>query len=225
MYLQCSKYTFLSNFTQTIYRWIYCIKKNCVADTKWVFVLVHCITLTKTCLIMPEDEGNGKKKWNKNPKQNWKTLKTTKQGGLPASVRPPRTSVLTWRLAQVLHPEGNRCGDEAQSPRHFPRSQWTVSPRWQTRAHPRGRGSGKIGRLHTMDSDELMFSSWKSPGKIHKSNSHDLQMSFTELASDFAKWATCSECQNSPSRVQVRGPEKHFIPQGSIRERLVPCAF
>lgn len=110
MYLQCSKYTFLSNFTQTIYRWIYCIKKNCVADTKWVFVEVHCITLTKTCLIMPGDEGNGKKKWNKNPKQNWKTLKTTKQGGLPASVRPPRTSVLTWRLAQDLHPEGNRCG-------------------------------------------------------------------------------------------------------------------
>lgn len=224
MYLQCSKYTFLSNFTQTIYRWIYCIKKNCVADTEWVFVKVHCITLTKTCLIMPGDEGEMGKKW-----------KTQNKTGKPW--RPPSREGARFhsRLQNIRSDPGawlSICTQKGTGMEWWSTEHSLLSPKpanrvsiWQTRAHPWGWGSGKIGRLHAMDSDELMFSSWKSPGKIHKSKSHDLQMSFTELASDFAKWATCSECQNSPSRAQVRGLKKHFIPQGSIRERLMSCAF
>lgn len=131
MYLQCSKYTFLSNFTQTIYRWIYCIKKNCVADTKWVFVKVHCITLTKTCLIMPGDEGEmeKKKKKKQNLKQNWKTWKPTKQGGLPASIRPPqniRSDLGAWlRTCRCRTQEGP--GAEWQSTEHSPLSPKLVS--------------------------------------------------------------------------------------------------
>lgn len=129
--------------------------------------------------------GNGgEKRRNKNLKQNWKTLKPTKQGGLPASIRPPqniRSDLGAWlRTCKAPHPGGNRCGvsDEAQSTRHFPRSYWTVSPCWQTRARPWGWGSGKTGRLCTIDSDELIFSSWKSQEKIHKSKSHDLLCPF-----------------------------------------------
>lgn len=50
-------------------------------------------------------EGNvkTKPKTNKKPKQNWKTLKATKRGGLPASVlSTPRTSVL-WGWKLTIH--------------------------------------------------------------------------------------------------------------------------
>lgn len=59
---------------------------------------------------MPGDEGNGKKKMKQKPKTKLKNPKDH-QAGRVAHFRSPAQNIrLTWRLAQDLHPEGNRCG-------------------------------------------------------------------------------------------------------------------
>lgn len=55
-------------------------------------------------------KGKWKKKKKQKPKTKLKNPKDHHAGRVARFRSPPRTSVLTWRLAQDLHPEGNRCG-------------------------------------------------------------------------------------------------------------------
>lgn len=132
--------------------------------------------------------GNAKKEKEKKKQKPKTKLKNPKahRAGRVACFRSAAPKHAFWpgRGAQDLRArtqEGPGAEGQAPSTHHFPRSQWAVSPCWQTRAHPWGWGSGQTGRLRTIDSDDFMFSSWKSQGKIHKSKSHDLQCPLRNL--------------------------------------------
>lgn len=191
-------------------------------------------------------EGGGnvktKPKTNKKPKQNWKTLKPTEQGGLPASIPFfPRTSILRGQKLTthygVLGAWLRTCTEPASTSDQVPEGWRTEQsplppklvnhvPRWHTRAPPGDWSRDKTGKFCTTKRDELMFSSWKSQGKHPQTRNILLTVFFIEFTSDYAKRATCSELQNFSCRWQVWGLKKYFISQGKrLGKRFISCSL
>lgn len=239
MYLQCSKYTFLSNFTQTMYRWIHCIRKL----SGWHWSELPCESIAwhrvRHASLCQGVRGQCENKTKSPQKRHGKALKPTKQEGPLASTVHPSVSLLPWG---GRGPRTGACragtrgwavlgcwADEDRALATPPEAAAPWSPRWPTRARPWGWSGDKIGTLRTTHTGGVnVFLFKKSGGQKQmmtnkKNNKKSRETSMNQKhttpnvfykTSDFAKWATCYEHQNFSCRWQVRGPKGHLLSQG-----------